>query len=198
MKLFFDTETTGKANFRLPPEHHSQPRLVQLAAVLTDEPGNEICTCNLLVAPDGFEIAAEAAAIHGITTERAVAFGIPAKAAVAIFVNLARKAASIHAFNIEFDRIIMLNEILRIDKMPNPFIDRTQICEMLSMKNHCQLPGKYGDYKWPNLTETHTKATGSGFDKAHDALADVRAMITVHRWRLAEEARLAESPKAQE
>jgi hypothetical protein len=44
MKLFFDTETTGLANFQQEANHPSQPRLVQLAAILTDEACEEIST----------------------------------------------------------------------------------------------------------------------------------------------------------
>ena len=37
MILFFDTETTGKADFKSSPDAAHQPRLVQFAALLMDE-----------------------------------------------------------------------------------------------------------------------------------------------------------------
>lgn len=36
MILFYDTETTGKADFRAAPDAAHQPRLVQLAAILAN------------------------------------------------------------------------------------------------------------------------------------------------------------------
>lgn len=33
----------------------------------------------------------------------------------------------------------------------------------------------YGRFKWPKLIELHRKLFGTGFDDAHDALADVKA-----------------------
>jgi DNA polymerase III subunit epsilon len=39
----------------------------------------------------------------------------------------------------------------------------------------CGLPGRYGDFKYPNLTELHRTLFQKAFADAHDALADVRA-----------------------
>lgn len=171
------------ANFNLPSSHPSQPRLVQLAAILTNDVGEEISTINLLVKPEGFCISEGAAKIHGISTDHATQFGIPARAAIGIFVHMARTAETLHAYNIKFDTIVMEGEILRIDKMPNPFSDKPRICEMEAMTQICKIPGTRGGYKWPSLTESHIQATGKEFANAHDALGDVRAMIAVHIWR---------------
>lgn len=188
MKLFFDTETSGKANFNAPSNHPSQPRLVQLATVLTTAECEEISTVNILVAPDGWTISDEAAKIHGITTEIAIARGINVKAAVGIFVHMAKAATTFHAYNVDFDRIIMEGEILRLAGMPNPFSTEGHklLCEMKPMTNVCKLPGNYGRFKWPTLTESHTHCYGKPFEDAHDALGGVRAMIAVHKWRLAQ------------
>jgi DNA polymerase III epsilon subunit-like protein len=47
----------------------------------------------------------------------------------------------------------------------------------------CKLPGKYGDYKWPKLQESHLHFFGKEFEGAHDAMADVRACAAVY-WAL--------------
>lgn len=186
MKLFFDTETTGLANFQQEANHPSQPRLVQLAVILTNEACEEISTVKILVKPDGFQIPPEASAIHGIEHEHAELAGVSAKAAVGIFVHLARAAHSLHAFNINYDRIVMLGEVLRIQGMPNPFADVEEVCEMEAMTEICQLPGRGGNFKWPKLQEAYRHAFRKDFDKAHDAMADVRAMIAVHKWRISQ------------
>jgi DNA polymerase III epsilon subunit-like protein len=51
----------------------------------------------------------------------------------------------------------------------------TWICTMLSSVDFCQLPGRYGSFKWPQLQELHKILFGKEFDSAHDALADVVA-----------------------
>src|ERR1051326_4611342 len=60
MVLFFDTETTGKYEFGLPPDDHRQPHIVQLAALLSDDSGKEIASMNAIIRPDGFIIPPEA------------------------------------------------------------------------------------------------------------------------------------------
>ena len=46
---------------------------------------------------------------------------------------------------------------------------------MKSTINYLRLPGKYGKYKNPSLTQLHMHLFGEKFDDAHDALADVVA-----------------------
>jgi hypothetical protein len=49
----------------------------------------------------------------------------------------------------------------------------TKICSMLSTVDYCNLPRK----KWPSLDELHNKIFNCGFDGAHDAMGDVKAML---------------------
>src|SRR5512137_2482859 len=90
--LYFDTETTGKANFRAPADDPSQPRLVQLGALLTNDDGKEIAALNLIVKPNGWTVPAEAAAVHGITTERATNEGVDLEFILPLFRMLSIKA----------------------------------------------------------------------------------------------------------
>jgi DNA polymerase-3 subunit epsilon len=84
---FFDTETTGKANMKADPWLDTQPRIVQLAALLCTEDGKEMASINLLVAP-AIPIEEEAAKIHGITNEFAAANGIDIVHAMLLFGGL--------------------------------------------------------------------------------------------------------------
>ncbi len=187
MKCWFDVESSGLPDFNAPPTAPHQPRLVQLAAILTDDDANEISTINLLVRPDGWTSSPGTVAVHGITTEHAAAYGLPVKGCVGIFVRMAQAATTLHAYNAQFDMGIMLNEISRIKDMPNPFRPDNLVCEMLPMTDICRLPGNYSKFKWPKLAEAYQHVTGHDLEDAHDALADVRAMIAVHKWRMAYE-----------
>lgn len=184
MKLFFDTETTGKADFRSPPDADHQPRLVQLGAILTDDAGKELSAINLIIEPNGFEIPEEASRVHGITTEIARNYGVDLEVALSIFERLAKKPQVIAAHNIEFDLLIMRGELLRCGFEEDPFEGAQLFCTMDAMTPICRLPGNYGDFKWPRLQEAHKHAFGVEFEGAHDAMADVRACARLYFWLL--------------
>ena len=78
------------------------------------------------------------------------------------------------AHNISFDEKILGAECLRLGH-PHPLFKKPLRCTMKEATRFCALPGRYGDYKYPNLTELHRKLFQRAFADAHDALADVRA-----------------------
>lgn len=180
MILFFDTETTGKADFRSPPEAEHQPRLVQLAALLTDDVGKEVASINLIIGPKQFEIPEEAAAIHGITTDIARARGIPLAHALAVFGSLARVCNTYCCHNTDFDLFVMKGECSRmVVNLPN---NKGIFCTMKAMTPICNLPGGRMGPKWPRLQEAYLHAFQKQFEDAHDALADVRACKDIYFW----------------
>lgn len=181
MTLVFDTETTGKADFNQPPEHECQPRLVQLAALLLDYDLNSVAEFSCIIKPDGFEIPVEASKIHGITTQCALSMGIPEIKALEIFKEFATMSKTLVAHNITFDAIV----IGRANKIHNlVYTPPTPYCTMKSATNVCKIPGSRGDYKWPSLQEAHKIILGTGFEGAHDAMADVRACARVYAFLL--------------
>lgn len=185
MKLFFDTETTGKANFKAPANHPSQPHIVQLAAMLTDDAGAECGSINAIIKPDGWIIPNEAAAIHGITNEKALAVGIPIISALSVFSNFLHIAGALIAHNIDFDALVLECSLMRLTNPGSQkCYDRLQeidhFCTMKNTTQICQLPGNYGDFKWPKLTEAHKHLFGTDVEGAHDAMADVRACARIY------------------
>lgn len=177
--LFFDTETTGFADYRRAPDAPGQPRLVQLAALLTDATGKELAQLNVVIRPYAFEIPEAAAKVHGITTERAREIGVPLLHALIMWSDLARLADVHVCHNAEFDTFLVRGECLGM-KVDYP--ERSTVCTMREMTPVLRIPGKYGDYKWPNLMEAYSYCFHKGFDGAHDALADVRACKEVFFW----------------
>ena len=173
--LFFDTETTGlPRNWKAPiTDTANWPRMVQLAWMLCDEAGTELVKQCRIVVPDGYEIPEKAASVHGISTARARAEGVPLKQAIDEFVAASGLAAKFVAHNIAFDEKIVGAECVRL-KLPVPFVKKPMLCTMKESTQYCKIPGPYG-VKWPTLTELHTKLFGKAFDGAHDAMADVGA-----------------------
>ena len=174
--FFFDTETTGLPRDWSAPlrQLDNWPRMVQLAWLLCDAAGNEIASASRIVRPQGYVIPADASRVHGITTERALAEGVPLADVLDEALPQLEKAAMAVAHNISFDEKILGAECLRLGR-PHPLLQKKTRCTMKESTNFCALPGRYGDFKYPNLTELHRKLFNKAFADAHDALADVRA-----------------------
>ncbi len=188
MKLFFDTETTGIVNFKAPPEHESQPHLVQLGAILYDAENRVVSEINLIVKPVGFTIPAEAAAVHGFTQERAERYGSSLRGVLSVFDALVRKADLLVAHSFDFDRTVILAELFRMRQWESlleakrVFADKPGFCTMKATTPICKLPSKFdgGDYKWPKLQEAYKHLFNEEFVGAHDAMADVRACARIY------------------
>lgn len=177
MYLFFDTETTGlPRNWKAPvADLANWPRLVQLAYFFFDGDGNMLSGGNFIIKPAGFTIPAEAARIHGISTERAEKEGRDLQVVLGEFQEALGRADYLVAHNMSFDEKIIGAEFLR-NNMPDSLPAKTKICTMQSATDFCALPGPYG-YKWPKLTELYFKLFQTGFEGEHDAAADVAATI---------------------
>jgi DNA polymerase III subunit epsilon len=184
MILFFDTETTGKADFKAPVRSPRQPYLVQLAAILTDESGEEMSSLNVIIKPNGYTIPEDAAAIHGITQSIAMEYGVARLQALPLFLDLLKISKRIVAHNLKFDSLVMQIEFARSCFPDKPLFDPVQICTMSLMTPHCAIPNSYGfpDFKWPKLQEAYRHAFGKEFEGAHDALADVKACKEIYFW----------------
>src|SRR6478735_3118086 len=115
LALFFDTETSGLPLFSEPSEDPRQPHIVQLAAALVNLDTREVLEeLNVIIKPDGWEIPDEVAVIHGITTERALAEGIPEIEALDRFLALNARAEVRIAHNEQFDARILRIAIKRL------------------------------------------------------------------------------------
>jgi len=198
--LFFDTETTGMAEWKLPVIDPSQPKIVQLAAILRDDDTNkEMCALNVLVKPNGWRISPGAAAVHGITEEVANNFGIDHDRALDTFFDMMENADTIVAHNIRFDSLVVRHAMsVYATNQEREGNTRTEIyaglvSEMDRKKERCTMlaavpvvkilhpkPKHPADFKWPKLSECVQYFFGENLEGAHDALVDVRACIRVY------------------
>jgi DNA polymerase III epsilon subunit-like protein len=175
MYLFFDTETTGiPRNYKAPvTDLANWPRVVQLAFLQTDESGMVLAAEEFVIKPEGFTIPADAARVHGITTEQALKHGVPVSQALNEFLACLQSAKTLVAHNMAYDENVLGAEFLRA-KLSNPLPRIKRVCTMQSTTNFCALPGPYG-FKWPTLAQLHQKLFQQDFKDAHCALADVQA-----------------------
>ena len=184
MILFFDTETTGKYDFKAESNAPHQPHLVQIAAVLATREQRVVGELNVIVRPEGWVISEEVASIHRIDQNLALQCGVPRRTALAMFSSFCKLATHTVAYNMEFDSNVLWTQFMRERVEPRSFNETQMMCAMQAATPLCKLPkaGRtYGPdpYKWPKLAQAHQHFLGTGFDEAHNAMADVHALMRV-------------------
>lgn len=187
--LFFDTETTGFLDDRLPPDHEAQPYIVQLAAQLCDDAGAPLAGFCLIVDPGismGVKIPERAAAVHGITDERAAAFGVSAEFALHAFTHLYQRADLVCAHNVKFDKGVLEVAIARYYGRTMP-LRKPLFCTMEAASPIVNLPptekmraAGFDKPKPPKLEECVQHFFNEKLDGAHDAMIDLTACRRVY------------------
>lgn len=173
MYLHYDTETDGLNIPGQPSDHPDQPGLVSISAILDDEDGKTLERFTTLVKPHR-PISVEVTAIHGITTERAEAEGIPLADAMTQFVALAQLATTLVAFNNFFDFKMLKIGCARMqlggnDTMRRFFESMSAICTMDAARKHLQAG------RFIKLAVAHQRLFNEEFKNAHESMADTEA-----------------------
>lgn len=173
VKLFFDTETTGKhKSFNAPISNVDNfARLVQLGYIVMGDNG-VLLEQEFIVKPDGFEIPVEASNIHGITTQIAIEKGVSVKSAIDDFVFWVENCDVIVGHNISYDLGTIGAEYWRIYQK-NPFEGKKVVCTMKQSTDYCKLPGGK-PYKYPKLSELYFKLFECDMGASHTALQDIQ------------------------
>jgi len=183
MILFFDTETTGFIAKGKPDNDPSQPHLVQLAAILTDNSGRIVRALVSIVAVN-VPIPQGASDVHGITTEYSSEMGEPLNEVIPLFTSMCHRADVIVAHNISFDKVV-INKALS-DCAIRMLEPHRFYCTMKESTDICKIPHttrarNFGSpYKWPKLAEAYKIICGKELVGAHDALNDVRATMEIY------------------
>lgn len=189
--LFWDTETTGKWNYKTrfkdgeKWECPTQPKLVQLAAILVDDDMNEVSSLNCIVYPTKWTIPAEASSIHGISQEKAERLGVSLPTVMDMFLQLCDAADKFVAHNAEFDVNIIRHALHVVGEQEDPFEDKEAWCTMKAATPVVKVlhanPRHDADYKYPKLEECVRHFFNREIVGAHDALVDVRECINVYK-----------------
>lgn len=184
MLLGIDTETSGLWRDDLPPEHGSQPKLVQLGAVLYTAEWDPRARVSLLIQPEGWTIEPEAQRVHGISESQAARYGVRLGSALLTLHDMAKAARTIFGFNVQFDRAVITSSIFAVGAAGQWWARRGRDfrCAMEEATPLCQLPGKFG-LKFPSLEEAHAILcpTARTFRSRHDAVSDIEATAEVLR-----------------
>lgn len=181
---FYDTETTDKWDFKAAWNASHQPHLVQIGFKTYDIKTREVVfevghLVNSSEYPT-YEMSPEAAAVHGITHEAIVKYGLPPSTTCSLFQRWINRSRFAIAHNEQFDSRIMQCAFHRADWNPNFLGDDCKpFCTMMSSTKICKIPHPKGwnSFKWPSLKEAYEKHVDpKGFGGAHNALTDVNAM----------------------
>jgi len=181
--FFFDTETSGFINKKIPSNHPDQAWCIQIGGLLTNGLGEELESFNILIKPEGRSMHPRALATHGIELEYAQENGILELDAADLFGRVLRKADLVVCHNYEFDwtHVIAMWE-RNLNDLPDEsrsafYLDLPHICTMKDKKviKFCGLKNKTGRPKWPKLIELHEKLFNASFEGQHDAMADISA-----------------------
>jgi DNA polymerase-3 subunit epsilon len=183
-----DFETTGLPDFKLPADDPSQPRICQIGAALIEAEGEPIVTIDVIIKPEGWTIPFDAARIHGITTERATAEGVPITGAMELLMKLWDRAAVIAAYGILFDTKMARSELRRLN-LPDRFGEKHEFCVLNACRAACKMAptnammaAGYRTNKPPKLAEACEIILGRKHETAHTAIGDVMVTVEIYRW----------------
>lgn len=178
--LFFDTETTGIIPRGVSDpcrQTAAYPHVVQLSWKIGDKEGD------FIIRPEGFTIPDEAAKVHGITTEKALAEGVPYKDAFLKFFADVQTADTICAHNAAFDKAVIIAEYVRMSNaarataFANFLAKKTIFDTMLATVEYVGARYKDGrPGKYPRLEELYAKLFNGESFPAHNSMEDVRAL----------------------
>lgn len=177
---FFDCETTGvpAKGLKWDADFNQFPHVVQLAWAFGDKERS------FIIKPDNYEIPPETTAIHGITTERAIAEGVPFAEVIDEFLTDAAAAPLVCAHNIYFDTSMLKANILRYcgkeyyDAKAEDALHKGKridtMMKTIKFVGALYQNGKLG--KFPKLEDLFAKLFPGETFPAHDALEDIRAL----------------------
>jgi len=185
---FYDTETSGLPLLSEPSESEEQPHIVQLGSILIHPETKELITfMDVIIKPDGWIIPKETAAIHGITTERAMDEGVPEKEAFEQFIEMWKQCDYRVGYNESFDARMLRIASFRFgdEALADRWKEAEARCAMKLAKPICKIPAsakarRFGQYKNPTLSEAYEFFTGKPLENAHSAMADTKACMEVY------------------
>ncbi len=168
--MFYDTETTGFVDFRGALDSDKQPDLMQIALLLfnNDERiahAKFVVRCRQEPTPD-------AAKAHGLTLQKCLDEGMPARWAASVWRGFVKRSDLVVCHNVKFDKMVMR---VLLHKSGIGWPDMKTLCTMEALKEFVGEQFDNGNYKWPKLTKLHEKLFGAEHDSQHDALGDVEA-----------------------
>jgi len=177
------------SQIKKPNSDPSQPKILQLGAILADESGDIVSEYSTLVQIGDTPINPYALAAHGISAKKANEEGISPQEMFTKFHSLSMECDALACHNFNFDiKLIQITSAQITSCFTDPdtssllmsdIEELPYYCTMASTISYCNLPfpsGRKGK-KFPKLEELYQILFEEDFEGAHDAMADVRATM---------------------
>jgi DNA polymerase III epsilon subunit-like protein len=197
----FDTETTGLPEtprflFFYPPsslKRYENARVLQLAWKIVEDNDNisenndenikktfnNLEENNIYISYDK-EITNSH--IHHITSDVLKEHGKPIEEVLEKFKKSVEDVDVLVGHNVDFDIYILQSEFIRAG-IKCDLLAKKRYCTMKISRNILKLPGKFGDYKYPRLSELYSHYFGNPKEGAHNAIVDVEMCLEAF-WKL--------------
>lgn len=206
--LVFDTETSGIPKFgrEHPADADYQPRVSQFSGLLISDNSNDegkdlthsvpgavqIKEFTSFLKPDGWNDKAKADVDmlaeklnNGITLERIMDEGRPAKEILDIYVDMVDTCDVMVAANVVFDLKMMRIELARAE-YKEKFYDVPSFCILEASTDLCAIPptkrmvrAGFKKFKKPSVGECYEILFGQKLENAHDAAVDTMATARI-------------------
>lgn len=195
LKLYFDTETTGIFNgWQRDFHNHAKfPAIMSFAGVLVDDEWNTVDEYHkFVILGEDIQVHPKAEEVHGISWEKCQAEGVELGDVLFVFHQMVEKARLLVGYNTDFDLGMMEISWYRWKAIRGEEIKRVALPQVLDLMKFatpiCGLPptekmkaaGRFHN-KSANLTEAMRIICNHDHSGAHDALADVKACIMLHK-----------------
>lgn len=173
--LAFSCASTDLVKRDRPLSDPSQPRIVQIGAVLFDKKRVEAGSMCVILRPNGWVSGAGAAKVHGISARRAELYGVRAQVALAALMDMARAAEEIVCYGEEFGTALVDIELSILRTSP-PDWKRPTLRRVCAIKESAQVANAG---KWMSLEDAHAALLGEGPGPLTNALDNARACARI-------------------
>jgi DNA polymerase-3 subunit epsilon len=186
---FWDTETTGFVDFKIPWNDPKQPNLLQLGMKVTTQSREVVFESGILVDstrfPEWSGITEGALNAHKITEAVIREHGQDPQEVLNLWYKWAQRCGLFVAHNKEYDARVLQAFAFRLRDNPDIFLGGQTLCTMHTTRPLCKIQSQhYGGFKLPKLEEAYKALVDTrGFKGAHSALGDVNATSEIF-WRL--------------
>ena len=178
--LIFDTECSGLIPKTSGNDLKNLPHIVQLSWIMYNTKTKSYVE-NDFILKIPILVPEDSTKIHGITNDISDN-GYDFSEIVDMFLNDIKKCDMLVAHNIQYDLNMLEIELSRINRWGDIdlLFSKDIFDTMKQSVNVLKLPGKYGKYKFPRLSEVYIHFFGEMFENAHNAMGDIRATLKVY------------------
>lgn len=176
MILIFDTSAAGKPkSYKIPhTDTFNWPRMIHISWLAYDQNGDLVEDKNHLIKNHALEVPEDMLRFHKLKLEDLEEQGRDIEDVLGEFRDVVDKADYIFSFNLNYNESVVGAEYVR-HNINHRLHQSERYCLMQEATYFCKIPGSEGRYKWPTLTELHTKCFGAGYVGPNNARNDVLA-----------------------